>query len=104
MRDERLTFRGASKKKAFSKNAKKWQDDDGKKSIEADLNKMKKYCSVIRVLSHTQVRGRSNFVPRGDLILSVKFIEKGYDVLVLALSDICCGEAHCCLPSEPVFN
>jgi len=47
---------GASKKKAFSKNAKKWQDDDGKKSIEADFAKMKKYCAVIRVLAHTQMK------------------------------------------------
>lgn len=45
-----------SKKKAFSKYAKKWQDEDGKKSIESDLNKMKKYCSSIRVIAHTQVK------------------------------------------------
>ncbi|CAJ0584185.1 unnamed protein product, partial [Mesorhabditis spiculigera] len=43
-----------SKKKAFQKYAKKWQDEDGKKSIESDLNKMKKYCSSIRVIAHTQ--------------------------------------------------
>jgi len=47
---------GKSKKKAFSKNAKKWQDEDGKKSIEADFAKMKKYCTVIRVLAHTQMK------------------------------------------------
>jgi len=45
-----------SKKKAFSKYAKKWQDEDGKKSIESDLNKIKKYCSSIRVIAHTQVK------------------------------------------------
>jgi len=45
-----------SKKKAFTKYAKKWQDDDGKKAIETDLNKMKKYCSSIRVLIHTQMK------------------------------------------------
>lgn len=45
-----------SKKKAFSKASKKWQDDEGKKEIEKDLGKMKKYCSVIRVLCHTQMR------------------------------------------------
>uniref|UniRef100_F1LC03 60S ribosomal protein L3 n=1 Tax=Ascaris suum TaxID=6253 RepID=F1LC03_ASCSU len=44
-----------SKKKAFQKHAKKWQDEDGRKSIESDLNKMKKYCSKIRVIAHTQV-------------------------------------------------
>uniref|UniRef100_A0A0N4Z262 60S ribosomal protein L3 n=1 Tax=Parastrongyloides trichosuri TaxID=131310 RepID=A0A0N4Z262_PARTI len=45
-----------SKKKAFTKYAKKWQDDTGKKSIESDLEKMKKYCSSIRVLAHTQMK------------------------------------------------
>uniref|UniRef100_A0A0K0F852 60S ribosomal protein L3 (inferred by orthology to a human protein) n=2 Tax=Strongyloides TaxID=6247 RepID=A0A0K0F852_STRVS len=45
-----------SKKKAFTKYAKKWQDDAGKKSIESDLEKMKKYCSSIRVLAHTQMK------------------------------------------------
>ncbi|CAJ0962718.1 unnamed protein product, partial [Mesorhabditis belari] len=43
-----------SKKKAFTKYAKKWQDEDGKKSLEADLNKMKRYCTKIRVIAHTQ--------------------------------------------------
>jgi len=45
-----------SKKKAHSKSSKKWQDEDGKKEIEKDLAKMKKYCSVIRVLAHTQMK------------------------------------------------
>uniref|UniRef100_A0AC35TQ74 60S ribosomal protein L3 n=2 Tax=Rhabditophanes sp. KR3021 TaxID=114890 RepID=A0AC35TQ74_9BILA len=45
-----------SKKKAFTKYAKRWQDDAGKKTIEADLAKMKKYCSSIRVLAHTQAK------------------------------------------------
>ncbi|KAF8387263.1 rpl-3 [Pristionchus pacificus] len=43
-----------SKKKAFTKYSKKWQDEDGKKAIEGDLNKMKKYCSSIRVIVNTQ--------------------------------------------------
>uniref|UniRef100_A0A915CF71 60S ribosomal protein L3 n=1 Tax=Parascaris univalens TaxID=6257 RepID=A0A915CF71_PARUN len=45
-----------SKKKAFQKHAKKWQDEDGRRSIESDLNKMKKYCSKIRVIAHTQMK------------------------------------------------
>jgi len=44
------------KKKAFTKNAKKWQDDEGKKSIESDLAKIKKYCTIVRVLAHTQMK------------------------------------------------
>merc|ERR1712198_323442 len=43
-----------SKRKAFSKASKKWADEDGKKSIERDLEKMKKYCKVVRVICHTQ--------------------------------------------------
>uniref|UniRef100_A0A0R3S2T2 60S ribosomal protein L3 n=1 Tax=Elaeophora elaphi TaxID=1147741 RepID=A0A0R3S2T2_9BILA len=46
----------SSKKKAFQKHAKKWQDEDGIKSIQADLAKMKKYCSIIRVIAHTQMK------------------------------------------------
>jgi len=45
-----------SKKKAFTKYAKKWQDEEGQKSIDADLNKIKKYCYVVRVIAHTQMK------------------------------------------------
>jgi large subunit ribosomal protein L3e len=45
-----------SKKKAFSKYTKKYETDEGKKDLEADLERMKKYASVVRVLAHTQVR------------------------------------------------
>jgi len=44
-----------SKKKAFTKASKKWQDDLGKKSIERTFQKLAKYCKVIRVIAHTQV-------------------------------------------------
>jgi large subunit ribosomal protein L3e len=45
-----------SKKRAFLKYSKKYDNEDGKKEIEAQLEKMKKYATVIRVLAHTQVR------------------------------------------------
>lgn len=44
-----------SKKKAFSKYTKKYEAEDGKKDIESQLEKLKKYATVIRVLAHTQV-------------------------------------------------
>lgn len=44
-----------SKKKAFTKYSKKYETDDGKKEIQVQLEKMKKYASVVRVLAHTQV-------------------------------------------------
>merc|ERR1711931_46291 len=45
-----------SKKKCFSKTSKKWSDEMGEAEIEKDLAKMKKYCSVIRVIAHTQMK------------------------------------------------
>merc|ERR1719268_614416 len=45
-----------SKKKAFTKASKKWADDAGKAEIEKDLKSMKKYCKVIRVIVHTQMK------------------------------------------------
>lgn len=48
-------FRYKSKKKAFTKYCKKWQDDEGKKQLEKDFAAMKKYCQVIRIIAHTQV-------------------------------------------------
>jgi len=45
-----------SKKKAFTKYAKKWQDPVGRKEIEKDFAKMKKYCTVIRIIAHTQMK------------------------------------------------
>merc|ERR1712124_156420 len=43
-----------SKKKAFTKACLKWKDEVGKKEIEKDLNQIKKYCQVVRVICHTQ--------------------------------------------------
>ncbi|GFS71751.1 60S ribosomal protein L3 [Nephila pilipes] len=45
-----------SKKKAFTKACKKWVDPLGKKEIETDFLKMAKYCKVIRVVAHTQMK------------------------------------------------
>jgi hypothetical protein len=50
-----LTCRYKSKKKAFTKTSKKWQDELGRKSIEKNFRKLVKYCKVIRVIAHTQV-------------------------------------------------
>jgi large subunit ribosomal protein L3e len=50
-----MNSRYKSKKKAFAKASKKWQDALGKKQIEHDFKIMNKYCSVIRIIAHTQV-------------------------------------------------
>merc|ERR1711904_478862 len=43
-----------SKKKAFTTYAKKYADE--KKPIDQELARIKKYCTVVRVLAHTQIR------------------------------------------------
>jgi hypothetical protein len=50
-----MYHRYKSKKKAFTKSCKRWADPEGKKQIERDLKIMKRYCSSIRVIAHTQV-------------------------------------------------
>ena len=45
--------RAKAKKKAFTKYSKKYSD--GQKTIEEELNAMKKHCAAIRVLAHTQI-------------------------------------------------
>uniref|UniRef100_A0A8C1MT57 Large ribosomal subunit protein uL3 n=1 Tax=Cyprinus carpio TaxID=7962 RepID=A0A8C1MT57_CYPCA len=45
-----------SKKKAFTKYCKRWQDEEGKKQLEKDFASMKKYCQIIRIIAHTQMR------------------------------------------------
>lgn len=46
-----------AKKKAFSKYAERWTENDkSKNSIKRDIERMKKYCTVIRALCATQMR------------------------------------------------
>ena len=47
-----------SKKKAFTKYAKKHSENNGQ-SIARELERIRKYCSVVRVLAHTQLRKTS---------------------------------------------
>jgi large subunit ribosomal protein L3e len=44
-----------AKKKAYTKYAKKYSEDGGK-DIEVELERIKKFCSVVRVIAHTQVK------------------------------------------------
>jgi len=46
----------SKKKKAFTKYSKKWKDESGKKEIERDFSKIVKYCQVVRVIAHTQMK------------------------------------------------
>jgi len=44
-----------SKKKAFTRYTKKYSESKGK-SINTELERIKKYCTIVRVLAHTQMR------------------------------------------------
>ena len=44
-----------SKRKAYTKYAKKYTENDGK-DIEAELERIAKFCSVVRVITHSQVK------------------------------------------------
>lgn len=63
-----LRFRYKSKKKAFTKYSKKWQDETGKKQLDKDFERMKKYCSIIRVIVHSQV-GKTVFLANFNPVL-----------------------------------
>jgi hypothetical protein len=52
-----------AKKKAFTKYVTKYAD--GKKQIEAELAQMKKHCTTIRVLAHTQVCSERGYIYLG---------------------------------------
>jgi len=45
-----------SKKKAFTTYSRKWAEESGKKQIDTDIAKIKKYCKVVRILAHTQTK------------------------------------------------
>jgi len=45
-----------SKKKAFTKYALNYEKSKKKRTIDVQIKRMKKYCSVIRVIAHTQIR------------------------------------------------
>ncbi|XP_006003153.1 large ribosomal subunit protein uL3-like [Latimeria chalumnae] len=45
-----------SKKKAFTKYCKKWQDESGKNQLKKDFEALKKFSKIIRVIVHTQMR------------------------------------------------
>lgn len=45
-----------SKRKAFTHYAKNYAENKKKSTIDRELDRIKKYCTVVRVLAHTQVR------------------------------------------------
>jgi large subunit ribosomal protein L3e len=45
-----------SKRKAFTKYAKNYAADKKKSTIDREIERIKKYCQVVRVIAHTQIR------------------------------------------------
>lgn len=61
-----------AKKKAFSKYAQRWAEDEkSKKSIKRDLERIKKYATVVRVLTSTQL-SKLNFRQRKAHIFEIQ--------------------------------
>lgn len=52
-----------SKKKAFTRYAKKFAE--APQEIDSELERIKKYCQVVRVIAHTQVRDSLQLHVRG---------------------------------------
>jgi large subunit ribosomal protein L3e len=60
-----------AKKKAFSKYAQRWAEDDkSKRSVKRDLERIKKYCTVVRVIASTQL-SKLNFRQRKAHVFEV---------------------------------
>ena len=60
-----------AKKKAFSKYAQRWAEDDkSKRSVKRDLERIKKYCHVVRVIASTQL-SKLNFRQRKAHVFEV---------------------------------
>jgi large subunit ribosomal protein L3e len=55
-----------SKKKAYSKYAKKYED--GAKDIEHELSRIAKFCTVVRVIAHTQVKKLNLRIKKAHII------------------------------------
>jgi len=61
-----------AKKKAFSKYAERWKEDDkSKKSVKRDLERIKKYCQVVRILACTQMK-KVNFRQRKAHLMEIQ--------------------------------
>ena len=60
-----------AKRKAFSKYVQRWKEDaKSKKSVKRDIERIKKYCTVVRVLCHTQM-AKLNFRQKKAHLLEI---------------------------------
>lgn len=62
-----------AKKKAFTKYAERYKEDDkSKKSIKRDLERIKKYCTVVRVLAMTQMKLLKNLRQKKSHLMEIQ--------------------------------
>jgi len=57
-----------SKKRAFVHASKRWQDRLGKLSIRNDIARMKRYCTSIRVIVHSQMKMLNKSQKKADIM------------------------------------
>ena len=88
----------ASKKKAMTIYSSKWAD--GAASIEKDLAKLKKYCSVIRVVAHTQIKQVRNIQQKKAHIMEIQVNGGSTEAKV----DFARGLFETKVPIESVFS
>jgi large subunit ribosomal protein L3e len=61
-----------AKRKAFSKYVQRWKEDaKSKKSVKRDIERIRKYCTVVRVLAHTQM-AKLNFRQKKAHLLEIQ--------------------------------
>ncbi|KAL2522209.1 60S ribosomal protein L3-2 [Forsythia ovata] len=82
-----------SKKKAFTKYSKKCETEEGKKDMHAQLEKMKKYATVIRVLAHTQIRKMKGLKQKKAHLMEIQVNEDYFSPQAKGRTDRaqCCG-------------
>jgi len=60
-----------SKKKAFTKYALKYEEKKKKRTIDLEIKRIKKYCTIVRVLAHTQIR-KLNFRQKKAQLMEIQ--------------------------------
>jgi len=87
-----------SKKKAFTKYTKKYEE--GGKTITAELEELKKHCAVVRVIAHTQIRKLSAIKGKKAHLIEIQI--NGGDAA--AKVDFAYGFFEKAVPVDSVFS
>ncbi|XP_068651817.1 large ribosomal subunit protein uL3y [Aristolochia californica] len=91
---------GKSKKRAFVSYSKKFATDEGKKELDAQLEKIKKYANVVRVLAHTQIRKMKGLKQKKAHLMEIQ-VNGG---TIAQKVDFACGFFEKQIPVDAVFQ